>query len=123
MHCTLLTRVSMVFAVDIMHEHGLSNKMHPQLQPKKAMIRLYWLLISEQKEYMLYVPNKTERFSFNSGYVKAFRKRLAHYVVVANVIFVPLFANVLKCKAFVIVKFKCVSIAMYSLVMSPFLVT
>ena len=30
-------------------------------------------------------------------------------------------ANVLKCKAFLIVKFKCISIAMYSLVMSPFL--
>ena len=38
--CTLLTRWSTVLAVNIMHGHGLSSKMHPQLQPKKTKVRL-----------------------------------------------------------------------------------
>ena len=35
MRCTLLTRWSMAFAVDIMHGRGLSNKMHIQNTAKE----------------------------------------------------------------------------------------
>ena len=41
MHGTLLVRWSMVLTINIMHEHGLINKLQPQLQPKKSTIRLY----------------------------------------------------------------------------------
>ena len=40
MHCTLLTKQSMVLAVDLMHGRVLSNKMLPQSQLKKAKVRL-----------------------------------------------------------------------------------
>ena len=39
---TFLTRWRMVLPVDMMLGHGPSNKMHPQLQPKKTIeVRLY----------------------------------------------------------------------------------
>ena len=38
--CTLLTRWNTIHAIDIMYGHGLSSKMHPQLQPKKTKVRL-----------------------------------------------------------------------------------
>ena len=41
MHCTLLSRQSVILAVNLMHGRGLSNKLHPWLQPKKAKVRLY----------------------------------------------------------------------------------
>ena len=39
MHCTLLTRWSMVLVVNIMHGHSLIIKMHFWLQPKKVKVR------------------------------------------------------------------------------------
>ena len=41
MCCTLLTRQSIVIAVDMMHGYGPSNKMCPKLQLKKTKVRLY----------------------------------------------------------------------------------
>ena len=55
----------MAFAVDIMHGYGLSNKMHFQLQPKKARGALA-INIAAKVLYTLYISNKT---SFESGYV------------------------------------------------------
>ena len=43
--CTLLTRRSAVFAVDVMHGRGPSSKMRPQLQPKKTKVRLNYPFI------------------------------------------------------------------------------
>ena len=45
MHCTLLAKRSMAVAIGIIHGHGSSNKMHPQLQPKKTIVLHYKLLI------------------------------------------------------------------------------
>ena len=50
----------MALAIDIMHGHGPSNEMHPQLQHKKTKIRLYGLLLKQQKvSYALCITNKT----------------------------------------------------------------
>ena len=38
MCCISLKRQSMFLAIDILHGHGLSNKMRPQLQPKKTQV-------------------------------------------------------------------------------------
>ena len=35
----------MALAVDIMPGHGSNSKMHPQLQPKKTKVRLYYIAI------------------------------------------------------------------------------
>ena len=52
----------MALAVDIMHEHGPSYKVRHQLQPKKTKVRLYLLLMLQQKvAYVLYITNKIER--------------------------------------------------------------
>ena len=58
---------------------------------------------------------------------KVFKKRLIYGVVEAilpwnNFVLLlkKCFANVLKCKPLLKVKFKCVSVTMYSLVMSPY---
>ena len=51
----------MALAVDKMHGRGPSDKMSPWLQPKKTKVRLYQLLILQQKaSYELYITNKTE---------------------------------------------------------------
>ena len=48
----------MALAVDIIHGHGPSNKMHRHLQPDKS---LYKLLIEQEKAfYTLYVTSKAE---------------------------------------------------------------
>ena len=79
---------------------------------------------------MLYITSKTEHFSFKSGCVIRVAKRLQEdcfivlYIRSSNCNFVPLLkcfiADVLKCKARLKVKFKCISITMYYLVMSSF---
>ena len=58
----------MAFAVDIMHGYGLSNKTHSQLQIKKARGALA-INIAAKVLYTLYISNKTECSSFESGYV------------------------------------------------------
>ena len=72
MHYTLLTRQSIVLAVDMMHGHGPSYKMHLQLQPKKGCV------IALQA---LYITNKAERFSFSRRCVKQVSKRLKKTIV------------------------------------------
>ena len=51
----------MTLAIDKIHGRGPSDKMRPQLQPKKTKVRLYQPLILQQKaSYTLYITNKTE---------------------------------------------------------------
>ena len=52
----------MALAVDIMYGYsGPSNKTCHQLQPKKTKVRVYQLLILQQKaSYVLYITNTTE---------------------------------------------------------------
>ena len=79
---------------------------------------------------MLYITNKTERFSSKSRRVIQVAKHLKEdwcivllVAIAAYNNFVPLLksfiANVLKRKAYLKVKVKCVSVTMYSLVMKP----
>ena len=73
-------------------------------------------------EYMLYITNKTERSSFESGCVvrvaKHFKKLLHSVAIAIKALncFIPLLinlvTNILKCKARFKAKFKCVSITM-----------
>ena len=81
MCCILLEKQNIVLAVDIMHGHGPSNKMHTQLQPKKTKVRLYESLIWQQKVlYVLYVINKSGCFCFKGvrrTVGEAFKRRLS----------------------------------------------
>ena len=57
----------MTLAVDKIHGGGPSDKMRPQLQPKKTKVRLYQPLILQQKvSYALYITNKTGAWSLPS---------------------------------------------------------
>ena len=86
------------------------------------------LLIQQQKAlYVLCITNKTERFSFKTVCVLWVSKCLVHSVAVAiaaqnNFVLLlkSFIVNVLKCKACLKLKLKCVYITMHSLVMSPF---
>ena len=67
MYCRLLTRRSMVRAINIIHGCGPRNKMYPQ---NKAV------LVDNMVLYALYITNKVGRFSFKSGCVIQVAKRL-----------------------------------------------
>ena len=73
--------------------------------------------------YPSFITNKTERFSFKSGSVVQVAKHLKvdwFIVLLNNYGLKSCIANVLKCKARLKPKFKCVCVTMCSLVMSPF---
>ena len=66
----LLTRQSMALAIepDIIHGRGPRNEMHPQLQLKNTRAKWYQSLryVASKVVCVLYIANKTERFSFKS---------------------------------------------------------
>ena len=50
----------MALAIDIIHGRGHRNEMDHQLQPKKTKVRLYQLLITQQKvSYVVYITNNS----------------------------------------------------------------
>ena len=74
---TLQKRRNTALAINKIHGHGPCSQIGIQLQPKKAMVRLLWPLIWQQKAlYVLYIANKTKFFSFKSGCVLRVPKRL-----------------------------------------------
>ena len=51
----------MALAIDITHGPDPSSKMHHQLQPKNTKVKLYHLLILQEKvSYVLYITSKTK---------------------------------------------------------------
>ena len=67
----------MVLAINNMYGRDPCNKMRPPLQQKKAKVRLYLLLIWQQKAlYVLYIAKKMELFSFKSWYVEQVTRSL-----------------------------------------------
>ena len=76
MRCTSLARQCMVLAIGIIHGCDLSNKMHTWLQPKKLKYAVLVVSIAAKAVYALYVTNKTECSSFESGYVVRMTKHL-----------------------------------------------
>ena len=66
----------MVLAVDIMHGCGPSNKMYPLAVTAKERISSMSLMYQQKALYTLYITNKTEHFSFKSGYVERVVKHL-----------------------------------------------
>ena len=67
MCCISKTRQSIALAVNEMHGRSQCSKMHYQLQLKKTKVRLYLLLIWQQKAlYALHITKEMEHFSFVS---------------------------------------------------------
>ena len=60
----------MALAIDIIHGRGHRNKMDHQLQPKKTKVRLYQLLIMQQKvSFVVYITNNSiGRYIKNTGH-------------------------------------------------------
>ena len=59
----------MALAIDVIDRLGPSYKMCRHLQPKKTKVKLLLSVYITAKDAYLPFTNKTEHFSFKSGYV------------------------------------------------------
>ena len=108
---------------------GFNNKMHCEFLPKKSKVMLYVLAIyfTAKAFYQLYITNKMEHFSFKVGVPSVsemFKRRLAYSVTVIILAYIERLSKNFVTKALVHkadfnIKYKCASIAVWSLVMSP----
>ena len=65
----------MTLAVDVTDGRGFSNEEHCEFLPKKSKVMVYLLFIKWLKAFnQLYITNKMEGFSFQSGSAMRFAK-------------------------------------------------
>ena len=91
----------MTLAIDITDRRNLNNEVHHELLPKKSKVMPCQPFILQEKTFnQLYITNKTERFSFQSGHAMRVMKLIKEdWPIVLRLLFKSFITKVLEYKA------------------------